>query len=353
MKKKKPSYYQTLPHVLITLLLFIVTSLSAQSIELIGAGATFPYPLYSKMFDVYNQQYKIKVNYQSIGSGGGIQQLIQKTIDFGATDAFMTDEELQKSSQKIIHIPICIGSVAVTYNLDGNPPLQLSPQILSEIFLGTITEWDDPKIRQANPLVNLPKKKILVVHRSDGSGTSFIFTDYLSKVSETWKTKVGAGKSVNWPTGLAAKGNEGVTGLVKQSKNSLGYCELSYALQTKMPTASIQNATGAYVAPDIATTSAAAEIQLPADTRITITNTAAAKGYPIASFTWLILYQEQNYAKQSKEKAAALVQLIQWMATDGQRFAAPLEYAPLPVSAQHLVLQLLKSVTFDGKSVIQ
>ncbi len=323
----------------------------AQDNELLGAGATFPYPLYSKMFDVYNKQYGVKVNYQSIGSGGGIRQLESKTVDFGASDAFMTDKKIESLESDIIHIPTCLGAVVVTYNVPGNPELKITPDILADIFLGKIKKWNDPRISEINSGVKLPNLKIMIVHRSDGSGTTFIFTDYLAKISSAWKEKVGVGKSIKWPTGLGAKGNEGVSGMVKQVKGSIGYCELAYALHNNMPTAKIKNSSGNFIKPQISSISAAANAEIPSHTRVSVTNTDAPEGYPISSFTWILLYKEQNYNKRSKEKANTLVNLLWWMLHDGQKYAEPLDYAPLSKKAVEKAETLLKSVTYDGKPI--
>jgi len=325
-------------------------ALNAQSsVELLGAGATFPYPLYSKMFDVYNGQYGVKINYQSIGSGGGIRQLENKTIDFGATDAYVKDKKAKEMPGKIVHIPTCLGAVVVTYNLPNRPELKLTGAVLADIFLGKIKKWNDPRIAKLNPSVKLPSSGIVVVHRSDGSGTSFIFTDYLSKVSPEWKKKVGSGKSVKWPVGLGAKGNEGISGLVKQSKGSIGYCELAYALHNDMSTAVMKNAKGNFIEPSIASISAAAKVEMPEDTRVTFTNTEADSGYPLSSFTWLIVYKDLKYGKRSKEEAEGLVKLLWWMIHDGQKHVEPLDYAPLPAPAVEKAEAQIKSLVYDGK----
>jgi phosphate transport system substrate-binding protein len=321
--------------------------------ELLGAGATFPYPLYSKMFDSYNKEKNIKVNYQSVGSGAGIQQLTNKTVDFGASDAFMTDEELSKTPAPVIHIPICLGAVAVTYNLPDNPMLKLTPEVIAGIFSGKITKWNDSKIAGLNTDVKLPDIAINVIHRSDGSGTTFVFTDYLAKASAEWKSSPGAGKSINWPVGLGAKGNEGVGGLVKQTPGSIGYVELIYAMQNKMSMASVKNSKGNFIVPSLATTNAAANVNLPEDTRISLTNSDADQGYPIVSFTWILLYKEQKYNDRSEERAKELVKLLWWMTHDGQQYAEPLQYAKLPDEAVKKVEALLKSVTYSGKKIME
>ncbi|MFQ6105291.1 MAG: phosphate ABC transporter substrate-binding protein PstS [Candidatus Glassbacteria bacterium] len=333
---------------------FLALSMATASIaeiELLGAGATFPYPLYSKMFDVYHKQTGVKVNYQSIGSGGGIRQLLNRAVDFGGTDAFMSEQELGKAPGEIVHVPICLGAVAVTYNLAGIGELKFTSDALSGIFLGKITKWNDPRIQAANPDVSLPDMKIVVIHRSDGSGTTFIFTDYLSKVSDQWRESVGAGKSVNWPAGLGAKGNEGVSGLVKQIPGSIGYAELAYTVQNKMQEALIQNRNGSFIKPGLESTSLAAETELPDDMRVSITNTAASEGYPISGFTWIILYKEQDYSSRSREKAEALVKLLWWMTHEGQIYTKPLHYAPIPAQAAMQVERILESITYGGEEI--
>ncbi len=315
--------------------------------ELLGAGATFPYPLYSKMFDEYHSQKEVQVNYQAIGSGGGIRQLIEKTVDFGATDAFMSEEEMKTAGAPIIHVPTCLGAVVISYQLPGNPTLKLTPDLIAGIFLGQITEWNDSKIAKQNPGLTLPSTKISVVHRSDGSGTTYIFSDYLSKVNDTWKSQVGTGKSLNWPVGLGAKGNAGVAGLIQQVPGALGYIELTYAVQNSMPVATIQNQSGNFIVPNADSVSQAANINLPADTRVSLTNTSAPQGYPISSFTWLIAFKEQGYGERPKDRALAVRDLLSWVIHQGQSYAAPLHYAPLPPSAVSKAEAILKSMTFD------
>ena len=275
----------------------------AKDIELIGAGATFPYPLYSKMFDTYYQENGTKINYQAIGSGGGIRQLTNKTVDFGGSDAIMSDKDLQEAGAPVLHIPTCAGAVVVTYNLGGDPQLKFTPDIIADLFLGKIKKWNDPRLTAINPEVKLAGTDITVVHRSDGSGTTAIFSSYLSKVSTEWREKVGAGPSLNWPAGLGGKGNPGVAGLVKQTPGSFGYVELIYALQNKMPYGTIKNKKGNFIKPSIASTSLAANTALPDDMKVDLTDTDAAEGYPISGFTWILVYKEQNYAGKAEEKA--------------------------------------------------
>jgi phosphate transport system substrate-binding protein len=322
------------------------------NVELLGAGASFPYPLYSKMFSEYNIKTGVKINYQSIGSGGGIKQLMSKTVDFGASDAFLNDEDMAKMPTSVVHIPTCLGAAVVTYNLPGDPALKFTPDVVADIFLGKITSWNDARIKQLNPAVKMPDMPISIVHRSDGSGTTFIFTDYLSKISEEWKSKVGHKTSVDWPAGLGAKGNEGVSGMIKQTPGAFGYVELIYALQNKMPVGLLKNKSGKFVEASIKSVTSAANQAIPADARVSITNTDAPDGYPISSFTWILLYKEQNYDNRSEAKAREVVKLVWWMTHEGQQYTAPLIYAPLPKEAMKVVETNLKSIVFNGKSLL-
>ena len=321
--------------------------------ELTGAGATFPYPFYSKLFDVYNKETGVKVNYQAIGSGGGIRQLINKTVDFAGSDAIMSDKEFEEAGAPIIHIPTCAGAVVITYNLPGGLQLRFTPDVIADIFLGKITKWNDHRLSEINPGVKLPDTNLTVVHRSDGSGTTFIFSSYLSKVSAEWKEKVGSGTSLNWPTGLGGKGNPGVAGLVQQTPGSVGYVELIYALQNKMPFGTLQNKSGKFVRPTLATTSAAANISLPDDMKVNLTDSSAPDGYPITGFTWILLYKDQKYADKAMDKARAAVTLVWWMVHDGQKYAEPMQYAPLARNAQERAEKLLKSVTYGGTPLVK
>jgi phosphate transport system substrate-binding protein len=309
------------------------TSTFAQ-LKLNGAGATFPYVIYSKWFDVYHQKTGIEFNYQSIGSGGGVKQTIEGTVDFGASDAPMTEAEMKavkdKQGTDILHIPTVMGAVVVTYNLNsvGNG-LKLTPEVLSGIFLGKITKWNDSKIAGINSEKKLPNEPIIVTHRSDGSGTTNIFTDYLSKVSKEWESKVGTGKSVNWPVGLGGKGNEGVAGLVKQTEGSIGYVELAYAVQNKLDYASLKNKAGNFVDPTFESVSASAEgaiKSMPADLRVSLTNADGKDSYPISGFTWLLVYKNIK----DQQKMDALKTFLKWALTDGESYAKDLYYAPLP-----------------------
>ena len=321
--------------------------------ELLGAGATFPYPYYSKLFDTYHKLKGVKTNYQAIGSGGGIRQLLKKTVAFGGTDAFMKEKDLKKAEGDILHMPTCLGAVVISYNLPGGLPLKLTPEIISEIFLGKIKKWNDPKIQAANKSVVLPDINIVVVHRSDGSGTTFIFSDYLTRVSKEWKENVGAGKSLNWPAGLGAKGNSGVAGLIKLVPGSVGYVELIYAFSNNMSYAQVQNKSGNFVTPSIETVSLAANVALPDDTRVSITDTDSKDGYPISGFTWLIFYKEQNYNNRNKAKADTLLDMLWWVLHEGQELAKPLHYAPLPDEAVEKGETILKAITYNGKPLLK
>ncbi|MBI4165650.1 MAG: phosphate ABC transporter substrate-binding protein PstS [Acidobacteria bacterium] len=296
-----------------------------------GAGATFPYPVYSKWFDEYHKLHpEIQINYQSIGSGGGIRQVLAGTVDFGATDGPMSDEQLGQAKAPILHFPTVLGAVVPTYNIPGvTQSLKFTPEALSGIYLGKITKWNDGELTRNNPGVNLPGHDIVVVHRSDGSGTTYVWTDYLSKVSGEWKSSVGKGTSVNWPVGLGGKGNEGVAGLVKQTPGSIGYVELIYALQNKMTHGLVRNAAGNFVEPNLATTTAAAAgaaKDMPEDFRVSITNSPTKDAYPIASFTWLLIPS----TIQDGAKRKIITDFLRWMLADGQNMAEPLAYARLP-----------------------
>jgi phosphate transport system substrate-binding protein len=321
--------------------------------SILGAGSSFVNPLFSKMFSVYNAKTGIQVNYQSIGSGGGILQLTNKTVDFGDSDAPLSDDQSSKMGADVLHIPMCSGAVVITYNLPGfSASLNFTPSVLADIFLGKITTWNDPKIAAINKGVSIPAFPIIIAHRSDGSGTTNIFTNYLSQVSAEWSTKVGKGGSVNWPVGLGGKGNAGVAGLIQQTPGSIGYVELDYAVQNKMPISKIQNKKGNYIVPTVASTIAAGNIKLPADSKIFIVNTDAADGYPIAGFTWALIYKEQNYNGRSATKAANVVKLLWWNIHEGQQYCAPLNYASLSAASLKVAEAILKSATYNGKAIL-
>ena len=333
----------TMPKILVFLLVGTLCGGCAfAQLTMTGAGATFPYPIYSKWFDEYAKvDPSVRFNYQSIGSGGGQKQIIAQTVDFGASDGPMSDANLAKAPGKILHIPTVAGAVVITYNLPDNPTLKLDGPTIANIFLGNITKWTDPAIAGQNPGVKLPDSDIIVVHRTDGSGTSFIFTDYLSKVSPDWKTKVGANTAVKWPTGLGAKGNEGVSGQIEQTPGTLGYVELIYATQNKMPVAQLKNAAGNYVSPSADTVTAAlASAQIPEDFRFSMTNANGDQAYPISGVTWLLVYQKQENA----EKGRKMVEFLKWALTTGEEMARPLDYAPLPQDLRDRVLKRVSEI---------
>ena len=331
---------------LLVLALGCAASAQAQGsgqIQLTGAGATFPYPIYSKWFDVYNKQKpNIQINYQSVGSGAGIRQVLSGTVDFGASDGPMTDEQLAQSKDGVLHFPTVLGSVVPTYNLPGvDTELQFTQAALADIYLGKATKWNDPEIAKSNPGVNLPAEEIVVVHRADGSGTTYIWTDFLSKASEEWKTKVGRNTSVNWPKGLGGKGNEGVAGQVKQTPYTIGYVELIYALQTKLAYGRVQNSSGVFVKADLATTTAAAASKtMPEDFRVSITNPPGKTAYPIASFTWLLIPATIPDAT----KKATLRDFLKWMLADGLKYTQDLGYAPLPKEVVQMELKAISKI---------
>jgi len=313
-------------------------------VQINGAGATFPYPIYSKWFAEYNKLHgNVQINYQSIGSGGGIRQVTAQTVFFGATDGPMTSDQLLAAPGKVLHFPTVLGAVVPVYNVEGVGELKFTGAILADIFLGKITKWNDPAIAKNNPGVNLPSTDITVAHRSDGSGTTYIFVDYLAKVSPEWKQKVGVATSVNWPVGVGGKGNEGVSGLVKQTPGSIGYVELIYALQNKISYGSVQNAAGEFVKASVDAVTAAAAVaakSMPKDFRVSITNAPGAGVYPISSFTWLLLYE----SPKDKAQARIFVDFMKWALTDGQKFATELGYAPLPDDVVKLELATLAQI---------
>ena len=336
--------------ILTSLLVVAVGALFAVAVvaqgQITAAGATFPFPIYSKWFDMYSKLKGVQVNYQSVGSGAGIRQITAGTVDFGASDGPMTDEQIANYEKErgggILHFPTVLGAVVPTYNIPGvNAELNFTQKAIADIYLGKITKWNDPELTKPNPGVKLPADDIVVVHRSDGSGTTYIFTDFLSKVSEDWKSKVGKNTSVNWPAGLGGKGNEGVAGLVKQTPDAMGYVELIYALQTKMPYGNVQNAAGAFVRASLATTTeaaAGAAKNMPADFRVSITDAPGKTAYPISSFTWLLIPAKI----QDASKRTAIKDFLHWMLTSGQKETEALDYAPLP---KQVVLQEEKAIS--------
>jgi phosphate transport system substrate-binding protein len=325
-----------------------------QSVTLNGAGATFPAPLYTKLFDEYNKLTGVKINYQAIGSGAGITQITEGTVDFGASDGIMTTEQIAKAEAAhgpILHIPMTSGAVAIVYNLPGiqTGDIKLTGDVLANVYLKKITKWNDPQITALNPGVNLPDAAIAVVHRSDGSGTTFIFTNYLSKISEEWKTSVGNATSVSWPGDIGGQGNAGVAGQVQQIPGAIGYVELAYALQNNMTYAVLKNASGNYITPSLtATTKAAEGVTLPDDMKIMITNSSNPDAYPIAGFTWILAYVNQT----DKAKGETLVNMLWWAIHDGQQYTTPLDYAPLSSTAVAKAENEIRSIKHEGQPLL-
>jgi len=320
-------------------------TLTAQTMQINGAGATFPYPIYSKWFSEYNKVHgNVQINYQSIGSGGGIRQVTNETVFFGASDGPMTDEQLKAAPGPILHFPTVLGGVVPVYSIPNvKSDLKFTGQVLADIFLGKITKWNDPAIAKINAGVTLPSTDITVVHRSDGSGTTYIWVDYLSKTSPEFKSKVGVATSVNWPAGVGGKGNEGVAGLVSQTPGSIGYVELIYALQNKISYGVVQNASGEFVKASVESVTAAAAAaaeKMPADFRVSITNAPGKGVYPISSFTWLLLYENPK----DKTQAKTMVDFLKWALTNGQKYCSDLGYAPLPQNVVRLEMQALQKI---------
>ncbi|MCL4511502.1 MAG: phosphate ABC transporter substrate-binding protein PstS [Bacteroidetes bacterium] len=338
------------------IVLMSIAGTKAQTI-INGAGATFPFPLISKWSNEYHKlKPNIQINYQSIGSGGGIRQLLAGTVDFGASDAPLTDEQIadaQKAHGEVLHIPETLGAVVIVYTIPNvSQTLKFDGETIADIYLGKITQWDDQRIKSLNPDVKLPNTRIVVVHRADGSGTTYIFADYLSKVSPEWKDKVGKSTSLNWPVGIGAKGNEGVSGQVQRTPGAIGYVELIYALQNNISFADVKNPGGVFIRPSISGVTEAlanAAKTLPADLRFSITNAPGKNSYPISSATWLIVYKKQMNFEQGK----AVVDFIHWVVTEGQKYSTALDYAPLPENIQKLDVEKLRMVEYNGKSLLK
>lgn len=321
--------------------------------ELSGAGATFPLPFYNVVFEQFGQQHGDAVAYGGIGSGGGVRNLKDQIVDFAGSDAFLSEKEMNEMPA-VIHVPTCMGAVVLAYNLEGVDSLNLSGDVVADIFAGKIKTWNDARITALNPQTQLPSEAILPVFRSDGSGTTFVFTDYLSKVSTEWAANYGTGKSVNFPTGQAAKGNPGVAGIIAQTRNAIGYVGSEYAFAQKIPYARLMNQRGELVTPSATSISAAAAGSIPADTRTSITNADAAGAYPISCFTWILIYREQHYADRSREQAEATLDLLHYILSDeAQSITSEVHYAPLPAQAKELSLKNLESVTYDGQPLLK
>ncbi|HUX94291.1 MAG TPA: phosphate ABC transporter substrate-binding protein PstS [Bacteroidales bacterium] len=330
------------------------SSADKNKVAITAAGATFPMPFYNLAIKKYTEDSGILLTYGGIGSGGGIRSLSDKVVDFGATDAFLSEKELSEMPAEIVHIPTCMGAVVIAYNLQGVDNLKITPEILEGVFLGSITKWNDPKIKTVNSGVNLPDMNISVVYRSDGSGTTYIFSDYMTKISQLWSQQVGTGKSLNWPVGMGAKGNPGVAGTISQSVGSIGYIGSEYAFAQKIQYALVQNSSGNFINPEIKTVSSSAKGQIPADTRIMVTNSADPDAYPISGFTWIILYKEQAYNKHSSSQAEATVHFLDWLISpDAQAIAESVNYASLPADAVTVAKNILGTITFEGKPILK
>lgn len=326
---------------------------NTKPVSLTAAGATFPLPFYNMAFEIYTKNTEILLTYGGIGSGGGIRSLKDKVVDFGATDAFLNQKEEAEFSSPIVHIPTCIGAVVIAYNLAGIEGLKLSNQNLIDIFMGKITKWNDAQLKATNPGLKLPDMNISVVHRSDGSGTTYIFSDYMSKISANWEQSVGRGKSLQWPIGMGAKGNPGVAGTIQQTVGAIGYIGSEFAFSQKIAFAQIENSAGKYIAPSLESITASAQGEIPSDTKVMLTNSSNPNAYPISGFTWLILYKDQNYGGRSKAQAEETVKFLSWIIeNEAQTMAQQVNYAALPEKAVKTAKEILKTVVYNGEPLI-
>ena len=328
-------------------LIFTVLFSSVVKADFIGAGATFPYPLYKRLFLKYYKENHVKINYQSIGSGGGIRQLKNKTVDFGATDAFVDNVNLKQFDEPILHIPICSGAIGLTYNIPGVTELRLTAGIIGDIFQGKIKKWNHEKIKAINNNIKLPNLNIVTIHRSESSGTTYVFTEYLSKTNLNWKQSIGSGKIINWPVGVSAKGNAGVTSLIKQIPGAIGYISFEYAKENNLKVAFIRNKAGNYIQPSIESITQASNTFISDDTRINITNTDSIKGYPISTFSWIIVYENQSYKNRKRKKSEELIDFLNWMVTGAQNDMEKYNYAPLSIIAQKKAKILIEKIHYN------
>lgn len=328
------------------------TETTKREATIAAAGATFPLPYYNLAFKTYKEKIGVDVTYGGVGSGGGIRSLKDKVVDFGGTDAYLSDSEMSEMPGMVLHIPTCMGAVVMAYNLDGIESLNLTADIISDIYLGKIKSWDDKKIAEINKGVALPKMDITPVYRSDGSGTTFVFSDYMTKASKSWADAMGTGKSLKWNSGIAAKGNPGVAGIIKQTKGAIGYIGSEYAFAVKIPSASLQNLNGEFIAASTESISAAANVAIVGDTRQMITNSDAKGAYPISCFTWIIFYKEQSYASRTENQAKETVELLKWMiGSEAQALTTKVHYSPLPTAAVEAANKILGSVTFNSQPI--
>lgn len=335
-------------------MLLVLSALGQKSVSLSGAGATFPLPFYNQLIADYATKTGMLVTYGGIGSGGGIKSLKDKVVDFGASDAFLSEKEMSDLPAPIVHIPTCMGAVVIAFNLPGVNSLKLSNDVLAKMFMGEITKWNDKAIKVENPEVKLPDLKISVIYRSDGSGTTYIFSDYMTKISEKWAKEIGTGKSLKWPVGMGAKGNPGVAGTISQTVGAFGYIGSEYAFAQKIPFVKLKNKAGNYIEPSVESVSAAAQGDIPADTRVMVTNSSDPKAYPISGFTWIILYKEQSYDGRSLQQAEETLKFLRWvLGPEAQAVAPKVAYAPLPSKAIALSSNILKSVTYKGQPILK
>ncbi|MFA6727054.1 MAG: phosphate ABC transporter substrate-binding protein PstS [Prevotella sp.] len=335
-------------------LVITILSKNAGSKTISGAGATFPQPFYNAAFITYGHLAHVKVTYGGIGSGGGIRSLKDKVVDFGASDAFLSDKEMNEMPAPVVHIPTCCGAVVIAFNLPGIKQIKLTPDVLAAIFSGKIKNWNSTELKKINSGIHFPNKAIVVIHRSDGSGTTNMFTDYLSKVDAAWRAKIGSGKTVNWPVGIGAKGNPGVAGAIHQTVGSIGYVGSEYAFAQHQPSALVQNKSGNFIEASVASVSAAAQCAIPADTRVMLNNSSAKDAYPIAGFTWLLLYKNQAYNNRSFAQAQATLKLVDWMLDhDAQKIASKVNYAPLAPNVAAKAKAILRTITYNGKRVLK
>lgn len=324
-----------------------------KKVNITAAGATFPMPFYNLVFKNYTSETGILLTYGGIGSGGGIRSLSDQVVDFGATDAFLSDTKMSEMPAEIVHIPTCLGAVVIAYNLPEVKGVKLTSELLEGIFMGNITNWNDAKLKENNPGLALPDMKITVVHRSDGSGTTYIFSDYMTKISSAWQEQVGTGKSLQWPTGMGAKGNPGVAGTIQQTTGSIGYIGSEYAFAQQIPVALIQNKAGNYMEPSLESISAAAQGEIPADTRVMLTDSEDAQAYPISGFTWIILYKDQSYAGRSKQQATETVKFLDWLLSPAaQEVTKTVKYSPLPEGTAQKAKEILRTVNYKGESLL-
>lgn len=340
--------------IVLSILTIILSACGSSSVKsLTGAGATFPLPYYKMAFDQYYENNSVSINYGGVGSGGGIRSLGDQVVDFAGSDAYLSEEEMNELPSEVLHIPSCMGAIVLAYNLPNIGSLNLDGEVLADIFMGKITKWNDDRIKSINEGVALPDIKITTIYRSDGSGSTFVFSDYLSKVSPEWKSEMGVSKSLKWDIGIAAKGNTGVAGILKQSEGSIAYLGSEYAFALKIPMANLKNASGHYIAPSSAAISAAATGEMPSDMRVMITNSQAEDAYPISLFTWLLIYKEQNYNGRSIELSKENIKMIKWMLSpEGQSLTKKINYCPLPAKAIEISMKALEEVTYNGEKLI-